>query len=481
MHQSYDLILVGTGFASSFFLKKFLEKTSKVKKVLVLERGIKYTHSQRLKDVRDKPLGHVSYVTSKVDYNSLFTNNNQDKLWLFDPNFGGSSNCWTGCTPRFLPNDFNMYSRYQVGIDWPLDYNDLEEFYTEVEDIMMISGSEDTPFPKSKNYPLPPHTLSSFDKVCKKKFKSNYIVQPTARSSRPLSNRGVCCGSSVCHLCPVNAKFTVENGINAIYNDPRVTLKYNSQVTRVIFKNNLAQGVVVNQEGKEIIYSGEVVALGANAIFNAHILLNSGDSNFFTGKFLSEQLGIYVNLYLKNFDNVGGSTNITANGYMYYDGDHRKKYAACLIESHNDYYIRNELNKWRHMARFKLVFEDLPSSNNTIDPSDNSWKPSVTFKKYSEYATNALDKLKPKLEDDLSDLPIENIEYELNYQPTEAHILGTARMSKNSEEGVVDDKLIHHKYRNLFVLGGSSFPTISPSNPTLTIAALSVRSAELSI
>lgn len=481
MHQNYDLILVGTGFASSFFLKKFLEKTSKDKKVLVLERGTRYTHGQRLKDVRDNPLGYVSYITSKTNYNRLFINNNQNKPWLFDPNFGGSSNCWTGCTPRFLPNDFNMYSRYNVGIDWPIDYSDLEEYYSKAEDIMMISGSEDTPFPKSKKYPMPPHTLSSFDKVCKKKFKNNYIVQPTARASRPISNRGICCGSSVCHLCPVNAKFTIENGINYIYNDPRITLKYNAQVTKVVFKNNLAEGLLLNEGEEEILYKGEVIALGANAIFNAHILLNSGDLNFFTGKFLSEQLGIYVNLYLKDFDNVGGGTNITANGYMYYDGDHRKNHAACLIESHNDYYIRNEFNKWRHMARFKLIFEDLPSNDNKIETSNNNLKPSVTFKKYSKYAFDALDKVKPQLENDLFDLPIEKIEYELNYQPTESHILGTARMSKNSDKGVVDDKLIHHNYRNLYVLGGSSFPTITPSNLTLTIAALSIRSAELTI
>ena len=35
----YDLIVVGTGFASTFFLKKYLERQSRNVKVLVLERG----------------------------------------------------------------------------------------------------------------------------------------------------------------------------------------------------------------------------------------------------------------------------------------------------------------------------------------------------------------------------------------------------------------------------------------------------------
>jgi choline dehydrogenase-like flavoprotein len=42
----------------------------------------------------------------------------------------------------------------------------------------------------------------------------------------------------------------------------------------------------------------------------------------------------------------------------------------------------------------------------------------------------------------------------------------------------VDKDLRHHQYRNLLVLGGSAFPTITPSNPTITLAALSLRAAE---
>jgi choline dehydrogenase-like flavoprotein len=51
-------------------------------------------------------------------------------------------------------------------------------------------------------------------------------------------------------------------------------------------------------------------------------------------------------------------------------------------------------------------------------------------------------------------------------------------MSTLPEDGVVDSSLIHHKYRNLFVLGASTFPTISPANPTLTLSALSLRAGQ---
>ncbi len=42
-------------------------------------------------------------------------------------------------------------------------------------------------------------------------------------------------------------------------------------------------------------------------------------------------------------------------------------------------------------------------------------------------------------------------------------------------EGVVDENLRHHRIGNLYVAGGSAFPTYSALHPTVTIAALAVR------
>lgn len=52
-------------------------------------------------------------------------------------------------------------------------------------------------------------------------------------------------------------------------------------------------------------------------------------------------------------------------------------------------------------------------------------------------------------------------------------------MSNDATEGVVDKNLIHHQYRNVFVLGSGAFPSITPANPTLTLSALSLRAADL--
>ena len=60
---------------------------------------------------------------------------------------------------------------------------------------------------------------------------------------------------------------------------------------------------------------------------------------------------------------------------------------------------------------------------------------------------------------------------------SEAHQLGTTRMSDSSRNGVVDANCRSHEVDDLFVVGGSVFPTSGYANPLLTIVALSVRLA----
>lgn len=474
--EQYDLVVVGTGFASTFFLWQYLKKTSKERNVLVLERGYLFPHAERRKQLAGQ---RTPSAKLNPGHNESYVNKNPDKHWIFTLGFGGSSNCWYGCTPRFLPSDFQLKTLYGVGHDWPVQYDELEPYYTIVENLMSIAGPDETPFPKSEKYPLPPHRFATVDEILKKEYGKLYISQPTARASQPVNGRNACCASAVCSVCPVNAKFTIENSQFGVYEDERVEVLYGAQVYNLDFAGDKADTVNFVKDGREQRVRGEVIALGANAIFNANILLNSNDRSPFTGKGLGEQLGLDTLVYLDGLNNVGGSTWVNANGYMLYDGDHRKEYAACMMESNNAPFIRLESGKWRHLATFRMIFEDLPRDENFISKGEDRFKPEAHFAGHSAYTTNAVKRMKEKLPDVLKCLPVERIEYKEPFK-TEAHILGTTRMSKDAHSGVVDKHLIHHHYRNLFVLGSGSFTTFSPNNPTLTLSALSLLSADRS-
>lgn len=474
--EKFDLIIVGTGFASSFFLKKYLEKAKTDSRVLVLERGVFFPHSERLKLYRGE---NRSTEFSNIDDIEL-DYDNPDKTWVFDANFGGSSNCWTGCTPRFMPNDFKMKSTYGVGVDWPIGYETLEPYYNEVEDIMMIGGPVVTPFPKSKAYPLPPQHLSTVDRLLQAQHRELYISQPTARATIPTGNRNGCCTSTVCSLCPIDSKFTIENSLLSVYKDSRVEVRYECQVYGLVPHYDVVRTVVYRQGSKDFSVQGEVVALGANAIFNAHILLSSGDTLYYTGRGLSDQRGVFAYFYFNGLNNVGASSIISANGYMFYDTDKRSDYAGCLIESFNDPFIRNEPGRWRQLAKFKFIFEDLPNDDNRVMLSADLFKPRIQYKLHDPYVERARAKLAENIDLYFSFLPIERIEIDSQFQKSEFHICATTRMGLSAEDSVIDNKLIHHQYRNLFVLGSGAFPTITPANPTLTLSALSLWAAESS-
>ena len=58
------------------------------------------------------------------------------------------------------------------------------------------------------------------------------------------------------------------------------------------------------------------------------------------------------------------------------------------------------------------------------------------------------------------------------------HHLGTTRMHHDPTCGVVDENCRVHEMTNLYIAGGSVFPTGGYANPSLTIVALSLRLAD---
>jgi glucose dehydrogenase len=58
------------------------------------------------------------------------------------------------------------------------------------------------------------------------------------------------------------------------------------------------------------------------------------------------------------------------------------------------------------------------------------------------------------------------------------HVMGTTRMGKDAKTAVVDADLRAFDHPNLFIQGSAVFPTAGAANPTLTIAALALRSVD---
>jgi len=469
MPEKYDVIFVGTGFATSFFLAPYLEKAGPTARILVLERGRLDTHAWQV----------ANQATSSLNAKDTFINNHPEKQWAYDPSFGGASNSWWAVTTRMLPNDFRMKSTYGVGVDWPISYAELESFYAQAEEIMSVSGPDDGyPFPRSTPYPQPPHRLSDPDKIFKAAYPDLFFHQPNARARVATYRRLRCCAIGVCRLCPINAKFTILNEMHHLYQDPRVTLMLEATVQTVETKGGTATGVSYLKNGAVSQAEAGLIVLGANAIFNPHILQRSKIFHPLLGKFLNEQVSLDVFIDLDGVDNFQGSTSMTGHGYMLYDGDHRKNHAGCLIEHWNVPMIRTEKGKWQQRLRLKFIHENLPSEQNYVEfNQDNPDLPETVWTAHSDYALKGMQMLPSLLPKLLEPLPVENVHISKKPHSTESHILGTTVMGNDPQTSVIDRYLVHHQIRNLLVLGGGAFPTVAPANPTLTLSALSLWAA----
>ena len=469
--DAYDLAVVGTGFAGTFFLLRWLERAGPTARAIVLERGPAWDHARRIDERRNSPI----VPEAAARWTGALA-----KPWRFTLALGGGTNCWWGNTPRMLPDDFSMRTLFGVGRDWPIGYSDLAEHYARAEALMNVSGPSDVPY-REGPYPQPPHRLNGAEAALAEAHPGAFGAMPTARARMATKGRGACCANGVCHLCPADAKFTVENGLARIYRDPRVTLLTDADVQAVETEGGAARAVRWRDaDGRERTARADLVALAANAIFNPAILLRSGIAHPLTGQRLHEQVGVRAEVRLRGLEGFDGSTSVTGMGTMLYDDrERRRTRAACLLETWNVGLMRPEPGRWREVLPLRLVYEDLPLEENAveIDPTDPA-RPRARFERHSDYAARAMGEASADLERVFAALPVESIVVHAEPEATEGHIMGTTVMADSPAGGVVDADCMHHAVRNLLVLGSSTFPSGAPANPSLTIAALSLRAAD---
>lgn len=464
--EHFDVVVIGSGFGSAFFLHAFAGRRKA--RILVLEWGRHNTHEWQLEH------GANTDVKDEETYKS-----NSPKPWNYTIGLGGGTNCWFAQTPRMHPNDFKLKSLYGAGEDWPISYDELEPFYCEAESVMSISGDPDMAaiMPRSMPFPQPPHRMSTPDRMMKVAQPDRHFVMPTARARVATDQRSTCCASLRCGLCPVDAKFTANNGLMHVFEHPDVSVCLRSQVRRFDHAGGSIRSVTFRHGGKEHVVTGDLFVLGANGIQSAAIMLRSGLGGECVGRGLHESYGWSFEAYLDGVDNFDGSTITTGLNFSLYDGAHRSEYAAALVYFENRWQhgLRPEKGRLRQTLPIIVVTEDLLEPENfvSLDVNDNAY---INYKGPADYAVQGMARAREKLPELLAPLPVEKI-IDRGMRRTESHVQGTLRMGTDPNHSVIDRDMIHHRLRNLVVVGTSTFASCSCANPSLTAAALSLRAA----
>lgn len=148
-------------------------------------------------------------------------------------------------------------------------------------------------------------------------------------------------------------------------------------------------------------------------------------------------------------------------------------------EDHHDDYRR----MFKRMTGMVAVCEDLPEAHNqvTLDPvlkdSDGIPAPKITYT-LSDNSKRMMDHAVGKAIEILRAAGATDVISEAPLMWGGWHLMGTARMGKNSETSVVNEWGRSHDVKNLFIVDGSIFTTSAGVNPTNTIQALALYVAD---
>src|SRR5262249_41497781 len=251
------------------------------------------------------------------------------------------------------------------------------------------------------------------------------------------------------------------------------------------------------------------VVLAAHGIESSKILLVSdlAKKSGMVGKNLMDHLngeavGLYPE-YVYPFRGPQGTSSITA----FCDHDQRKQFGAFMITLGNDGWGRVEppqksledlfaagsigkelrdkfQDRVLRQIRFSFSTEMLPRETNQVTLSTEADplgipRPKIKFtvddytKRTFEYAQKTLIAVLSSLgATALNPAVPKYTEYK-----TAGHIMGTCRMGMDANTSVVNSRGQCWEHPNLFIVGSSVFPTSGTANPTLTIAALTLRTA----
>ena len=303
--SKYDVVIIGSG-ASGGTVAYTLCKAGY--KVAILEKGRLINRDAFSKD-------ELAYARRDIVTPNLFDEYHTieekiDGKWEATPTYdsgwsfwngnivGGSSNFMSGMLHRMHPDDFRLKSKYGEikganVVDWPINYNDMEPYYTLAEELVGISGKyEKHPFepPRSTaDFTQPPTkenaVVKLLDKSCKN-LNITPLVTPRAVLSKDKKDRSACYYSNFCgsYGCSSGAKGSSrESLLKPALATGNLTLMSNTYVKSLHTgkKNEVDHALVVDTiTGKEKHMKAKIFVVAAQAHESARLLLNSANKDY---------------------------------------------------------------------------------------------------------------------------------------------------------------------------------------------------------
>ena len=483
-----DVAVVGSGVAGLLAAR---ELVAAGREVLLVERGGLKTHTAQLADGRHD----VNATTAEPNHESA--PGGAEYPWQYVYGVGGATLHWTGVATRLLPADLELCSRYGVGVDWPLSYEELAPFWEQAEHALAVAGGANPLLPGSDAPAQPAHPFSPADELLAPLLEP-YVPLPQARPTLPVDGRPACCGDARCSLCPVDARFSALHLWDRELRDtPAIELLDLTIAARLrVAAGQDAIVECIDERGERGEIHARTVVLAAGGIENAAVLLRSGLGGREVGRRLYDHEQRPLEIAIGRSAGHGrGATLSTGVSYAYADGSFRAERASVLVHPYNPGLSAEALagdvlesilarrvgssaraslrRRFDRTLVLSVTSDDLPDPARAVSlsPRKDSFGLSLNRIEYaprSAYASRAWSALLADLERRLAPLRPSAIR---EAGPVRgAHQLGTCPMGR-----VVDTDLRVRGTGSVYAAGGSAFPSYGAGWPTLTIAALAIR------
>lgn len=455
--------------------------------------------------------------------------------WFRSRVVGGRTNHYGRMSFRFSDLDLKPYSRDGIGWDWPISYDDIAPWYDRAEEYIGVTGTVEgiRSAPDGKFHePPPPKVHERLMRAAGKTLGVPFIANRRAVITRALNDRPAC---HYCGQCGRGCLTASNYSASQVDIFPAMKTGNLSVITDAMVREvevdgqGLAKGVVYIDKGAraEKAVRGRAVVLAASACETARLMLNSKSTHFpdgiangsgLVGRYLMDTVGFSLrgtlpaleNLPRYDSDGFGGAHLYAPwwlwDGHGQLDfprGYHIEMGGGFRMPGPNSFVgtaraagygaemkrrIRQEygcgigLSGRGEMIPNNQSYMDIDPD--TVDRwgipvprfhfsfSDYEWKQARhmerTFRDLIEAAGGRV-------------LGIGNVSREgqgIAVPGSIIHEVGTARMGDSPGSSVLNRYCQAHEVKNLFVADGASFVSNPDKNPTLTINALSWRSAE---
>jgi choline dehydrogenase-like flavoprotein len=501
---------------------------------------------------------------------------------------------WMGLTPRLVPNDFRMKTKYGVGEDWPIDYDTISKYYERAEAELGVAGDvadhsfAGLTFSPGYAFPMPRIPPSLFDQHVNETLAhftdaettsleflgtaapvTSLTVrsQPAARNSQPYRNRRACAGNTSCiPICPIQAKYDPTITLNEATNNGAKLMDRTVASEILVDANNRVSGInfiTYKDEAGPKTGSGcikaKIYIIAANGVETPRLLLMSKNpqnpngvannssgmvgcnlmdhpqflswgllpvqvfpyrgplvtsaiGDLCDGPFRAQRAAFRISLGNEAWSaTVGGSggdphvttldfiNGVNLSGLNKKDSTHLTDNSALLGDQ-----LRDTLgNLISRQFRIAFAVEQSPDANNRVTLSSATDalglpRPKIAYNlsDYTKQGIAAAFRLKKVIFNKLGaedftrtgdgdpagfDVEIKNGDQvekvHLTYGGA-GHVMGTYRMGTDPKTSVVDSFQRSHDHANLYLVGSGTFPTVGTANPTITLSALALRTAE---